>query len=106
MTAPARRVVHDVRDGVDNAGRTARELTSRAGQATVDGAQNALGGVKYAASRATATAGHMAEDALASGRDIVALSETRDKVLLGVAGLAVATALGLAYQKRVTEGVD
>jgi hypothetical protein len=106
VAAPARRVVNDVRDGIDDAGRTVRGLTNRAGQATVDGAQNALGGVKYAASRATAAVDHMAEDALASGRDTVAPSETRDKLLLGVAGLAVATALGLAYQKRVTEGVD
>ena len=106
VAAPARRVVNDVRDGIDGAGRTVRGLTNRAGQATVDGAQNALGGVKYAASRATAAVDHMAEGTLASGRETVAPSETRDKLLLGVAGLAVATALGLAYQKRVTEGVD
>ena len=34
------------------------------------------------------------------------LSQPRDKVLLGVAGLAVAAALGMAYQKRVIEEVD
>ncbi len=106
VAAPARRVVHDVRDGVDTAGRTVRDLTNRAGQATAEGAQHVLGGAKYAASRATAAVDDMAEDALASGRDIVALSETRDKVLLGVAGLAVAAALGLAYQKRVAEQVE
>ena len=106
VAAPARRVVHDVRDGMDTAGRTVRDLTNRAGQATAEGAQHVLGGAKYAASRATAAVDDMAEDALASGRDIVALSETRDKVLLGVAGLAVAAALGLAYQKRVAEQVE
>ena len=106
VAAPARRVVHDVRDGMDTAGRTVRDLTNRAGQATAEGAQHVLGGAKYAASRATAAVDDMAEDALASGRDIVALSETRDKVLLGVAGLAVAAALGLAYQKRGAEQVE
>jgi hypothetical protein len=106
VAVPARRVVHDVRDGMDTAGRTVRELTNRAGQATAEGAQHVLDGAKYAASRATAAVDEMAEDALASGRDIVALSETRDKVLLGVAGLAVAAALGLAYQKRGAEQVE
>jgi hypothetical protein len=91
---------------MDNAGRTVRELTNRAGQATANGAQNIVGGAKYAASRVTAAVDDMADDALASGRDIVALSETRDKVLLGVAGLAVAAALGLAYQKCVAEEVE
>ena len=104
--APARRVVHDVKEGMDNARAHGARTTNRAGQATTDGVQNALGGVKYAASRATAAVDHMAEDALASGRDIAALSESRDKILFGVAGLAVAAALGLAYQKRVTEEMD
>jgi hypothetical protein len=31
---------------------------------------------------------------------------TRDNVMLGVAGLAVAAALGMAYQKRIAEEVD
>ena len=106
VAAPARRVVHDIREGMDSAGRTVRELTNRAGQATAEGAQHVLGGAKYAASRATAAVDDMAEDALASGRDVVALSESRDKILLGVAGLAVAAALGLAYQKRVAEQVE
>ena len=106
VAAPARRVVHDVTDGMDNAGRTVRELTNRAEQATANGAQHVLGGAKYAASRATAAVDDMAGDALASGRDIVAVSETRDKILLGVAGFAVAAALGFAYQKRVTEDMD
>ena len=106
VAAPARRVVQRCQGRDGYAGRTVRELTNRAGQATAEGAQHVLGGAKYAASRATAAVDDMAEDALASGRDIVALSETRDKVLLGVAGLAVAAALGMAYQKRVAEEVE
>ena len=99
VVAPAHRVVNDVKDGIDDAGRAAREFTSRAGRATADAAQKV-------ASRTTAAVDHMVDDALTSGRDIVTLSETRDKILLGVAGLAVAAALGMAYQKRVAEDVE
>jgi hypothetical protein len=33
--------------------------------------------------------------------DLFPAADTRDRILLGVAGLAVAGALGIAYQKRV-----
>jgi hypothetical protein len=36
----------------------------------------------------------------------VAASETRDKILLSVAGFAVAAALGIAYQRSNAEPVE
>ena len=56
--------------------------------------------------RATAATNELVHDTLSSGQDMVAKVGTRDNVLLGVAGLAVAAALGMAYQKRIAEEVD
>jgi hypothetical protein len=56
--------------------------------------------------RATAVTNEMVRDTLNSSEDLVARFGTRDNVMLGVAGLAVAAALGMAYQKRVAEEVD
>jgi hypothetical protein len=56
--------------------------------------------------RATAATNEMVHDTLTSGEELIAKVGTRDNVLLGVAGLAVAAALGMAYQKRIAEEVD
>jgi ElaB/YqjD/DUF883 family membrane-anchored ribosome-binding protein len=77
IASTARRAVHDVRD--------------QAGNATM---------------RATAATNQLVHDTLSSGQDMMAKVGTRDNVLLGVAGLAVAAALGMAYQKRIAEEVD
>ena len=55
--------------------------------------------------RASATSRQVGHQMLDSSRDYIS-SQPRDKVLLGVAGLAVAAALGMAYQKRVIEEVE
>ena len=47
------------------------------------------------ASETIGRAGSVAADAFSDG-------EVRDRILLGVAGVAVATALGIAYQKRLS----
>ena len=77
IASTARRAVHDMRD--------------QAGNATM---------------RATAATNELVHDTLSSGQDVMAKVGTRDNVLLGVAGLAVAAALGMAYQKRIAEEVD
>jgi hypothetical protein len=58
------------------------------------------------ATRASHNAKALARDTAASIRntasaDLYPSMDTRDRILLGVAGLAVAGALGIAYQKRV-----
>jgi hypothetical protein len=42
-------------------------------------------------------------EVLHEGRDVLTESEPRDKLLLGIAGVAVAAALGIACQKRIAE---
>ena len=59
-----------------------------------------------ATKRATAATNELVHDTLNSGQEIIAKVGTRDNILLGVAGLAVAAALGMAYQKRIAEEVD
>ena len=50
--------------------------------------------------------GEEISDLAESGRELIAASKTRDKILLGVAGFAVAAALGVAYQRRTAEPVE
>jgi hypothetical protein len=71
--------------------RAVRDMSEQAGSAT---------------KRATAATNEIVHDTLSSGEDLMAKVGTRDNVLLGVAGLAVAAALGMAYQKRIAEEVD
>ena len=83
-TAKAERVVSAARNTVSDAGDHAASL----------------------ATRASHTAKPLAGDIATSLRDTASTdffpaADTRDRILLGVAGLAVAGALGIAYQKRV-----
>ena len=73
----ARRSFHDARDQIS--GRSA-ELYENAERQVSDWAQ--------------------------SSREVVRDGDTRDKLLLGAAGLAVAAALGIACQKRISEHLD
>jgi hypothetical protein len=75
----------------DSAAATARRLQQEAQEA----AQNAY-----------VQAGGVINQATAAGRATVANTESRDTMLLGVAGLAVAAALGIACQKRMTETTE
>jgi hypothetical protein len=59
--------------------------------------------VAGAATRFSSAADDTVRDTFATGQKMITETETRDKVLLGVAGLAVAAALGLAYQKRLED---
>jgi hypothetical protein len=55
------------------------------------------------AARVSSAAESTVRDTVSAGQNLMSDTDTRDKVLLGVAGLAVAAALGIAYQKRVLE---
>jgi len=72
----------------DSAAATVRRLQQEAQEA----AENAYG-----------QAGGFMNQTMAEARATVANTESRDTLLLGVAGLAVAAALGIACQKRVKE---
>lgn len=56
-----------------------------------------------AAADAYVRAGDVMNQAMVAGRSTIGNPESRDTLLLGVAGLAVAAALGIACQKRVQE---
>jgi uncharacterized protein YjbJ (UPF0337 family) len=61
--------------------------------------------LKAGAARTYSRADEMVDDAMAAGRNMVADDDTRNKLLLGVAGAAVAVAVGIACQKRITENI-
>ena len=67
-------------------------------------ARQAVSDLSDQVGRASATSRQVGHQMLDSSRDYIS-SQPPDKVLLGVAGLAVAAALGMAYQKRVIEEV-
>jgi hypothetical protein len=102
----ARRAVLDIGDEVSSAGRAVKQTAGEAGTATADVLRNVAGNAGNAASRATAAVDDLAGDAYDAGRQLIVTTDTRDKVLLGVAGFAVAAALSLAYQKRLSEEVE
>jgi gas vesicle protein len=75
----------------DSAAATARRLQQEA---------------QEAAENAYVQAGGVMNHVTAAGQAAVAKPESRDTLLLGVAGLAVAAALGIACQKRMTESTQ
>jgi gas vesicle protein len=105
-----REAVRDQTDSFASAVRRARnDLADRTADAVSavqrtgdDLADQAAG----AARRFSSTADDTVRDPLAAGQRVISDTEARDKVLLGVAGLAVAAALGIAYQKRALEDVE
>jgi len=56
--------------------------------------------VRTAAARANSRVARAMDDWGVLGRDAIGDSELRDKLLLGAAGLAVVTALGMSFQRR------
>jgi hypothetical protein len=49
---------------------------------------------------------HVAENVSRPVQNVLSDQESRDKLLLGVAGAAVVAALGIAFQRRLNEGLD
>jgi hypothetical protein len=54
---------------------------------------------------ASARTTQFVRETMQDGRDLLTDAESRDKILLGLAGVAVAAAVGIACQKRMTEEV-
>jgi hypothetical protein len=71
-----------------------------------DAVQNVSDKARGATVEASARTAKFVREAMHDGRDTLTQPESRDKLLLGVAGVAVATALGIACQKRIAEQVD
>jgi len=92
LASAVRRTRHDIADqtaeAVSAVRRTRHDLTDQAADA---------------AGRFATAADGTVRDTIAAGQRMISNTDTRDKVLLGVAGLAVAAALGIAYQKRALE---
>ena len=77
----------------EEARRKARDLTDHVRQATASASTQA--------GRVAESSDRMVRDAMSAGEQMLAAPGSGDKVLLGVAGIAVAAALGMAYQKRM-----
>jgi hypothetical protein len=95
FASAARRARHDLADQATEAVSAVR----RSGQAAADQAT-------ATAARVSREADGFVRDTLNAGRDMLPATDLRDKVLLGMAGIAVTAALGLAYQKRALENAD
>jgi hypothetical protein len=65
-------------------------------------ASSAIHGAKELAGELPARAGRMIQRGSLTVEDAVSDDDTRDTLLLGVAGLAVATALGIAFQRATS----
>ncbi len=95
LASTVTRARHDLADQTANAlsaaRRTGHDLTDQATEA---------------ATRLSSAADETVRDTLSAGQKMISDTDMRDKVLLGVAGLAVAAALGIAYQKRALEEVE
>jgi hypothetical protein len=65
-------------------------------------ASSAIHDAKELAGELPARAGRMMQRASLTVEDAISDNDTRDKLLLGVAGLAVATALGIAFQRSMS----
>jgi hypothetical protein len=96
----------DVADGALAVGSSVKAQAESVAGAARRTVQDLSYQAEHARVRATAVTNEMVRDTLTTGEDLITKVGTRDNVLLGVAGLAVAAALGMAYQKRIAEEVD
>lgn len=91
----AQRWTADIREAVEEAGASLKaDAPSIAPSAAEDSGTF---------TKVTERAGEVFDSAAAATRSALHNPESRDKVLLGVAGLAVAAALGIACQKRLAD---
>jgi hypothetical protein len=101
------RLSHDARDQVAAGSSTVKSqvkaqvdsLITKAGAMSSDLSERARAGSEQAA----AGASRRFDETVATARSTLTDPTARDRVLLGVAGLAVAAALGMACQRRMTE---
>ena len=73
-------------------------VMAKAGGMTADLSQRAEHAMQRASSQVSRTF-----DSVTAARNALPDGDARDRLLLGLAGLAVAAALGIAWQKRLTE---
>jgi len=100
----SRETVENVADLTARATAKAQDAIAFASNAVSDASERAAATATDTSRRATILASDTARSWRESAsRELLVSSDTRDKVLLGVAGLAVAGALGIAFQKRVSE---
>ena len=114
-TASVKTGVQSIAESVmDTAKDKAREWTAGAGQAgetavleartlASDASRAVSSEVRNIAGRAYAGSERMVRDTVAAGEQVLGDQEARDKLLLGLAGIAVAAALGIAVQRRASE---
>ena len=91
MKSSVRRVAADATKGVGNATATLEEVR-----------QDSMKAVERAVSRATPASDEWTRPL----QEAVGNQESRDKILLGAAGVAVIAALGIAYQRRSSEPAE
>jgi gas vesicle protein len=84
----------------------ARETVARITDKASSAADHASEAGQESLAQVRATAASAADRASSIVHDAVSDPETRDRYLLGVAALAVAAAVGIAYQRRAADGGD
>jgi hypothetical protein len=80
--------------------------TASAADAARRGAHDLRDQVKTESAQAYAQAGKLVHDGVAAGQSMLDDDDARNKLLLGVAGVAVAAALGIACQKRISSHLE
>jgi hypothetical protein len=101
----ATRLTHDLRDQV-TAGASAVQQQADAIIAKAKGTASSLAEeARHGAAGARTQAARTFDDTLATAKAALPDVEARDRVLLGVAGLAIAAAFGVACQRRIAEKV-
>lgn len=98
-TGDAREIAGDIRADLETKATNALDAGLRASHDLRDK-------IKDGSANVYAKADRMAQDAVSTGRDILSDDDSRNKLLLGVAGAAVAAALGIAYQKRIAQQLE
>jgi len=88
-----------MRDLASAATSQAKEHISSVSHLASDGMNDAAG----LAAEVPARAGRIVQKASMAIEDAISDGDTRDKILLGAASLAVATALGIAFQRSISE---
>jgi hypothetical protein len=116
VSAKTGEIVDTAKDKIQDWSRDAADSAAAAGSTVKAQADSAVSAARrtmhdiadeagQVRARATTATNGMVHDTMASGGELLG-KVGRDNVLLGVAGLAVAAALGMAYQKRVSEEVE
>jgi hypothetical protein len=95
---------HDARDLASSVVASTREQATQVAAKAGHRAEELAGNARSAAAGVAAEAATAFDRSMAAAREhLPSADEARDRVLLGLAGLAVAAAVGVAYQKRMSE---